>query len=302
MTQPRTIRHLLVPTDFSEPAAAAVDYAAFLATRLRARVTLVHALEFPRRSEDSPQSDIAVAGKAEGARFVRELLEKVHSKRLRGMRTHTRLVTEGRAADAILNVSRSSASDMIVLGTRGHGRIMTSLIGSVAAAVIRNADQPVLTIRRAAVPNPSIQRILCPVNYSTAARRAFDQALYFASAFDAELVALYFEEGEATNEAIESELERMRAWIGEVPLSVRLTCIAQRGEPGSQVSAFAKSHGIDLIVIGAQQTGDGTTTTIGSTTEALTRRAECPVLTVPTRAASTQRTPTRQLVMTGGVR
>ncbi|MCM2314941.1 MAG: universal stress protein [Thermoanaerobaculia bacterium] len=301
MTERMTIRHLLVATDFSEPAAAAVDYAAFLAARLEARVTMVHALEFSPWSADARQSDTALAGREEGARFVRELLEKVHSTRLRGVRTHTRLVTEGRAADAILLASRSSASDMIVLGTHGHGRLVTSLIGSVAAEVIRNADQPVLTIRRAVVPNQSIQRILCPVNYSTAARRALDRALYFASAFDAELLALYFEEGEATDEAIESELERMRRWIGEVPLSVRLTCIAHRGEPGSQVSAFAKSHDIDLIVIGAQQTGDGTTTTIGSTTEALTRRAECPVLTVPTRAATAQRATTRQLVMTGGV-
>lgn len=301
MTEHMTIRHLLVPTDFGDAAAAAVDYAALLATRLDARVTLLHAMELASWSADALRSDITLAGEKEGARLVRELFEREYSTRLRGVRTHTRLVTEGRAADVILNVSRSSASDMIVMGTQGHGRLVTSFVGSVTAAVIRNADQPVLTIRQDAVPHSRIERILCPVNYGTAARRAFEQALFFASAFDAELLALYFEEGEATDEVIESELERMRFWIGDVPFSVRLTCIAHRGDPGSQVSAFAKSHDIDLIAIGARQTGDGTTSTIGSTTQALTRRAECPVLTVPTRVAEAREATSRQAVTTSGM-
>ena len=277
MTEHMTMRHLLVPTDFSDPAVSAVEYAAFLARRLDARVTLLHAMELmPRDGEMQP---VVRAGQEESERLARRGLEELHATLLEGVRTHARIATSGGPAAAILNTSRAAAADLIVMGTRGHSRLETALLGSVAAAVIRESDVPVLTVRPSA--QPRIERILCPVNYSAAAAAAFQQALFFASAFDAELIALYFDEVNASNEEIESELKRMRTWIGEVPLSVRLSCIARLGEAGSQTSEFAQAHGIDLIVLGAHQTRRGPATTIGSTTDALTRRAMCPVLTVP---------------------
>lgn len=278
------IRQLLVPTDFSDHADAAIRYAEFIAARFGAHLTLLHAMELHPSADPLPLGMVSAPGYEESERFALQALENCRATQMTGVVDSSTRVVFARSADAILEVSRSSASDTIVMGTRGRGRIAAALLGSVAEEVIRESDRPVLTVRRSESAGASrrIERILCPVNYTAAAAKALAHAMFFASAFDAELLALNFQEhAPSSDDEIEAELERLRLWVGDVPLSVRVTCIAHHGDPVAQVSEFARSHGIDLVVLGSQQKRGGTATTIGSTTDKLTRHAPCPVLTVP---------------------
>ncbi len=56
-------------------------------------------------------------------------------------------ILEGPAAEAILEVAKTRASDLIVMGTRGMGRLTGLLIGSVSQKVVAHADCPVLLVR-----------------------------------------------------------------------------------------------------------------------------------------------------------
>lgn len=266
MSETLSVRRLLVPTDFSDHATAAVRYASLLAARFDAEVALLHATML--RASSVPDD-----------RLVISALEQTCSEHFHGVKT-TSQVVDGKPADAILAIARNAAN-LIVMGTHGRGGLARALLGSVAEDVIRRSDIPVLTMRNAA-PS-SVTRVLCPINYSDAAAKAFRHALLFASAFDAELVALYFHESASSDEEIEREVERLRLWLGDVPLSVRLTILARRGEPATQLIEFVRTHEVDLVVVGAQpRRGAGPETTIGTTTDALTRHAPCPVLTVST--------------------
>ena len=51
-----------------------------------------------------------------------------------------------RAADAIIAAGRRDRADEIVMGSRGRGRLELALLGSVAQAVIRDADRPVVVV------------------------------------------------------------------------------------------------------------------------------------------------------------
>src|SRR6185369_16416654 len=53
----------------------------------------------------------------------------------------------GRPADAILSTADEIRADLIVLGSRGHGRIRAMLLGSVSAEVADQAPQSVLVVR-----------------------------------------------------------------------------------------------------------------------------------------------------------
>ena len=53
-------------------------------------------------------------------------------------------VLEGRPGPALCSFAEEVAADVIVLGTRGRGRIRRALLGSVADYVVRNAACPVL--------------------------------------------------------------------------------------------------------------------------------------------------------------
>ncbi|MBN2549914.1 MAG: universal stress protein [Anaerolineales bacterium] len=56
-------------------------------------------------------------------------------------------VLEGPAGEAILNVADARKSDLIIMGTRGLGRLATLLVGSQSQKVISNATCPVLLVR-----------------------------------------------------------------------------------------------------------------------------------------------------------
>jgi len=56
-------------------------------------------------------------------------------------------VLEGPPAEAILNVADIREIDLIVMGTRGRGRLTSVLLGSQSQKVISHASCPVMLIR-----------------------------------------------------------------------------------------------------------------------------------------------------------
>jgi len=59
---------------------------------------------------------------------------------------HTEMI-EGDAAEAIINVANTRASDIIVMGSRGLGRLAGMLLGSTSQKVVAHAPCPVLIVR-----------------------------------------------------------------------------------------------------------------------------------------------------------
>jgi nucleotide-binding universal stress UspA family protein len=58
--------------------------------------------------------------------------------------THLR---EGRAEEEIVKLAEEIGAGLIVLGSRGHGRLRRALMGSVSDAVVRHAHCPVTIVR-----------------------------------------------------------------------------------------------------------------------------------------------------------
>ena len=54
---------------------------------------------------------------------------------------------EGDSAEAIINVANTCASDVIVMGSRGLGRLAGLLLGSTSQKVVAHAPCPVLIVR-----------------------------------------------------------------------------------------------------------------------------------------------------------
>jgi len=64
-----------------------------------------------------------------------------------GVRYHT-LMSQGHAADEILDAAEKHRIDLITIATHGHTGLRHLVFGSVAEKVVRMATIPVLTVRR----------------------------------------------------------------------------------------------------------------------------------------------------------
>jgi nucleotide-binding universal stress UspA family protein len=147
MNLPKTI---LVPTDFSEPATIALDYAVNLAEKLDARVVVLHAYEIPVFGfPDAPliaTTDVAarIITAAQGA------LESTAARYKTRKVTIESLLKTGDAREMVHHVADEIGADLIVMGTHGRKGVARALLGSVTENVIRSATRPVLTIHPSA--------------------------------------------------------------------------------------------------------------------------------------------------------
>lgn len=142
-----SIQRILFPTDFSEPALEAQQYALALAERVGAELHVLHVVPLPVTYPEiaSPyavlESDTDVQLEA-----ANERLSKLIDPALAGKLSIRRSAVVGVAVDEILKYAEAQQIDLIVVGTHGHTGLSRLLIGSVAEKVVRLSKCPVLTV------------------------------------------------------------------------------------------------------------------------------------------------------------
>jgi nucleotide-binding universal stress UspA family protein len=138
-------KHILVPTDFGEPAQHALDMAVSLAEKFDAEITLMHAVWVP--TSMYPYSDaLYVAPIDEWTGAARRALDSAVADLRRRYPRSTGVVVTDDPAPAILAMAKKRHADLIVMGTHGRRGLSRVFLGSVAEKTVRLADIPVLTV------------------------------------------------------------------------------------------------------------------------------------------------------------
>lgn len=145
----RTFDSVLLPTDGSETAAAAVAVGLDLAAGLDATV---HPLSVVETDRSKLLSSLASEGTSET--LLRDATETVETiadtARDRGLDTVIS-VEEGDPAETILEYVDGESIGLVAVGTAGRGGFERALLGSVADEIIRTAPVPVVTVTPEAV-------------------------------------------------------------------------------------------------------------------------------------------------------
>jgi nucleotide-binding universal stress UspA family protein len=135
---------IVLAVDGASDAREATRYARELAVRDGAQVVVVTAFERIPTILGEPQQSEMEAERVAEARLIAE--EAAHGLEKAGVGVIVE-VLEGPAAEAILKVANVRQSDLIVMGSRGHGNLARLVLGSVSHSVLAKAHVPVLIAR-----------------------------------------------------------------------------------------------------------------------------------------------------------
>jgi nucleotide-binding universal stress UspA family protein len=139
---------ILLATDGSEEAQLAATTAADLAEKTNSELhVLTVGPDYPLYELPEHPADFEDVLR-ENRREAKELLEQqakwIEESGGTVKETHLR---EGRADEEIVEVAEEIGAGLIVLGSRGHGRLTRALMGSVSDSVVRHAHCPVTIVR-----------------------------------------------------------------------------------------------------------------------------------------------------------
>lgn len=145
--QPPRYHRILVALDDSPAAASAFHHAVGIAREQHARLTLVTVVH-------SPSILVAAAGISPAA-----LLDEMQAEaaaRLRALASGapeeislTTVVRDGDPAEEILAMLIEEPFDLLCMGARGRGRLATTVLGSVSAAVLHRSPTSVMVLHPA---------------------------------------------------------------------------------------------------------------------------------------------------------
>ena len=143
------MKTILFPTDFSENATHASDYAGLLAQKFNAKVVLLTIYSMPIFTDYQIPYDIQdystemkAASEKNLQRFTRKFIETSNLPQER----ISQRVEYGFVADVITEIAKDINADMIVMGTKGASNLLDKWIGTTAQAVMKNAECPVWII------------------------------------------------------------------------------------------------------------------------------------------------------------
>jgi nucleotide-binding universal stress UspA family protein len=271
-----SIRSILVPTDFSNESQIAFAHALRLAIALKAELEVLHV------EPDNDQQDWKF-----GPHVIRLLTQwgylgaNATDDDVAALGIHVRktMVVGADPDRAILSQIAEAHADLVVIATHGRAGLKRLLQPSVSAPVATKGSVPVLCIPHNArtfvdleTGEPTLRRILIPVDIRPHPAPAFDAASIFARALPQEkleIAALHVGPG-----VVETGwLEPLSTW----------TMLDWRAEGGvvDNVIHTATTWSADLMVCVTEGRRGLLDAIRGSTVERLLRDAPTPLLIVP---------------------
>jgi len=273
------ISSLLIATDGSVYADVATECGAWLAARLRARITVLYVIDARRLAGHFIRniSEILESFPSEGiADRVRDYYRKQGNEALKRAasiceRYRVTCQTDLQTGNVVKMVADASVdADLLVIGARGEDEeFETGFLGSVAEKLVRKVNRPVLLT---GLQFREFRRALLAYDGSAAAREAMKMLARLAAALEMEVDAVQMvEEGEST-----TALKEVVSYFKNYP--VRLSTHYLTSDSHAVIIEHAKEIGCDLMVMGAYDNRLADSLALGTTTDYLVRNSPVPVL------------------------
>jgi nucleotide-binding universal stress UspA family protein len=247
-----TIKRILVPTDFSENARTAYEYAIDLAEKHKASIDVVHIYTpvddgIPMIAPDRVSS---IDLKAQLTEFVTRSIEDDDDEgyiSLRKVKVNAELKFGG-VSDTIIDLSKKDY-DLVVMGSVGDGNFAEILFGSVTTKVAQDAFCPVLV-----VPKNSrfkgVKNLLYACDFK---RKSFKHPALIAEVatlFKSKIDLVYVKHKDSKNENYTQDLSDMQTvFATQTPNLAVKTHVVEEEDVFYGINQFAEEHKTDMVVL-----------------------------------------------------
>src|SRR5579859_888026 len=255
------LRHILLATDFSAPAAAAFTYAKAIARRYDSDLFLLHVLP-PAAYALTPPEAIGQTFEETYKAAVGEMEVLVHG--LGDVRSQA-IIHEGHVWDSVQALVEQKDIDLIVVGSHGRSGVGKLVLGSAAEEIFRRAACPVLIVGPMARPAKQkeieLRNILFSTDFEAESEAPIAYALSLAQEFQSHLTLLHVI-AEKEHEHLPDH-KRVVSYLfhrlyEKVPPNAGLWCepevVVQCGDPADRILGVADERPADLIVMGLHPT------------------------------------------------
>lgn len=296
------INTILVPLDGSPLAERALPHAEAIATATGARIALIRAVqEQSFLGKDKPAARVTAMAEAEA--YLTEIAALLMT---RGFTVDTS-VGYGDTSTTILAEAEDREANLIVMATHGRGGLGRLRYGSVAEAVLRRTEAPLLLVRawggeRQATPFGVRPRLLVPLDGTAFSEEALLVATRLALALGGELILLHavspfeqvfmpesilanFPEQEAAR-GVEARAYLEQLVAGGATGGCQTTIEVRLDVPTLAIEEAARDHSADLVIMATHGRSALGRLALGSVADAVLQYSRAPLLLVRPRQST----------------
>jgi nucleotide-binding universal stress UspA family protein len=293
------MKTILVPTDFSDTAANALDYAIGLARHTQGRIILFHNTDIPVTYSGTnlfAAGDLALGSDplVPGTALANLELEKIYREKLEQLATQYRRQTGdslpittryqwGPLTSNLNDMIDEEKVDLVVMGTTGETSFLDRLIGGTTVSVLQEAHQAVMAIPREArfkIPH----KIALATDLENDAPAFLPQVLAFARYFGAAIALVHVDREQPLHP------ERQQQCIAELrrqyPEQALPLVILEEENVAKGLQTFVREYQADLVAVGIHARGFLASLFHSSVSADLAYHTAIPLLAVPAKPYS----------------
>ncbi|MGF1541114.1 MAG: universal stress protein [Pleurocapsa sp.] len=167
-------------------------------------------------------------------------------------------VSEGEPKTIVLNVAQEIDADLIIMGSRGLGKLQSILSNSVSQYVFQLTERSMLLVKDD-IYVKRLKRVMVALDKSPAAQYALDLTLFLLRGYkDAEIFLTRI------NPDLQSDIVLSPQEMENNPIlapavakvkreGLNYKCIVTGGRPAQQICKLAENNNIDLLTIGSPE-------------------------------------------------
>lgn len=281
---------ILFPTDGSDTAAAALDYALSVAGHHGAELHVLHVADTTRDSVVQIDGQVVDALEDEGERIVQAAADRAASRGVAAVHE----VLQGDPYRTIVDYTEEFGMDLVVMATHGRRDVERFLLGSVTERVLNTTTVPVMVVNPDEQTDPTYpcRDVMVPTDGSEGAELALAAAADVARATGATLHVLHVRETAGLGIDVRSALERegadgqadelveaaagtaRAAGVDAVETAVR------EGRVYREILGYVDDHDVDLVTVGTRGEAEFSRYVLGSVSAKIVRTSPVPLLMV----------------------